>query len=202
LPTGATGTSTTNTITVEYGTSAISGDLTVKGTNECGDGAVSTLTITVNGKPATPVVTLNGMVLHSGASAGNQWYNQNGIIKDATNQDYTVNTSGDYYDIVTLSGCSSNPSNVINVTITGIDNIDVDKVIKVYPNPVSNELTIETTGTRQTVNFEMYCINGQVVFKGDFIEKTTVSTDALPPGIYLLRLEFGQSFEFRKIIKQ
>ncbi|HZK07245.1 MAG TPA: Ig-like domain-containing protein [Bacteroidales bacterium] len=56
LPSGATGTSSTNSIDVDFGLSAISGDITVKGTNDCGDGAVSTLAITVNAMPATQIV--------------------------------------------------------------------------------------------------------------------------------------------------
>ncbi|MFZ4399675.1 MAG: T9SS type A sorting domain-containing protein [Bacteroidales bacterium] len=48
LPTGASGTSSTNSITVNYGTNAVSGNITVKGHNDCGDGAISTLTITIN----------------------------------------------------------------------------------------------------------------------------------------------------------
>ena len=53
LPSGATGTSSTNSITVNYGTSAISGNITVKGNNICGDGASSSLSITVNPLPGT-----------------------------------------------------------------------------------------------------------------------------------------------------
>jgi len=52
LPAGATGTSTTNSITVNYSVSAVFGDITVKGNNTCGDGATSTLAITVNPLPA------------------------------------------------------------------------------------------------------------------------------------------------------
>lgn len=48
LPAGATGTSITNSISVNYGSSAISGDITVKGNNTCGDGLSSSLPITVN----------------------------------------------------------------------------------------------------------------------------------------------------------
>ncbi len=51
LPTGAIGSSTTSSITVNYGTSAVSGDIAVKGNNSCGDGAISTLAITVNPLP-------------------------------------------------------------------------------------------------------------------------------------------------------
>ncbi len=51
LPTGATGTSSVNTITVNYGTSAVSGSVTVKGSNSCGDGPSSSLAIIVNPLP-------------------------------------------------------------------------------------------------------------------------------------------------------
>jgi sugar lactone lactonase YvrE len=48
LPSGATGTSTTNSISVNYGLTSVSGYLTVKGVNSCGVGVASTLVITVN----------------------------------------------------------------------------------------------------------------------------------------------------------
>ena len=47
LPSGATGSSTTNSITVNYGLSAVSGSITVKGNNSCGSGSISTLTVSV-----------------------------------------------------------------------------------------------------------------------------------------------------------
>ena len=54
LPVGATGSSTTNSITVSYGTTAVSGNVTVKGRNTCGDGTASTFAVTVNPLPASP----------------------------------------------------------------------------------------------------------------------------------------------------
>jgi hypothetical protein len=54
LPNGATGASTTNSISVNYGTAAVSGNITVKGHNSFGNGAVSTIAIIVN---PTPIVT-------------------------------------------------------------------------------------------------------------------------------------------------
>ncbi len=202
LPDGATGTSTTNSITVDFGTSATSGNITVKGANSCGDGAVSTLPITVNVKPTTPVITLNGLVLQSDALNGNQWFNQNGLINGATNQNYTVTIDGDYYVIVSLLGCNSDPSNTINVTVTGIEVVESGRVIKVYPNPVSNELIIEREGNNEKVNFEILNAIGQVVFKGNLIDKNTVQTSNFAPGVYLIKLEIGKTFEFKKIIKE
>ncbi|MBN1413982.1 MAG: CehA/McbA family metallohydrolase [Bacteroidales bacterium] len=48
LPSGANGTSETNSITLNYCTSAVSGNITVKGHNSYGDGDSSTLAVTVN----------------------------------------------------------------------------------------------------------------------------------------------------------
>jgi len=55
LPEGATGESTTNSIFVSYGTKAVSGNITVKGVNECGAGQAAILPITVNQLPTITV---------------------------------------------------------------------------------------------------------------------------------------------------
>lgn len=48
LPNGATGISSTNIITINYGQAAISGKITVSGNNTYGVGNASTLAVTVN----------------------------------------------------------------------------------------------------------------------------------------------------------
>ncbi|MCX6271845.1 MAG: cohesin domain-containing protein [Bacteroidetes bacterium] len=54
LPSGATGSSLTTTIPVTFPPGSVSGNITVRGHNICGDGATSTLPIVVNPLPATP----------------------------------------------------------------------------------------------------------------------------------------------------
>jgi len=57
LPSGATGTTTTNSITVDFGISALSGNITVKGYNSCGGvGIPSNLGITVNPLPLSSAI--------------------------------------------------------------------------------------------------------------------------------------------------
>jgi uncharacterized repeat protein (TIGR03803 family) len=114
LPSGSTGTSSTNSITADYGSLAVSGNITVKGTNSCGDGALSSLAIIVNQKPVTPIISLDGAIFKSDAILGNQWYDQNGLINGAENQYYIASGNGNYYDYVTISGCSSNKSNTLS----------------------------------------------------------------------------------------
>jgi hypothetical protein len=58
LPSGASGSSSTNSIVVDYTSGAISGYLTVSGVNECGNGPSSSLWITVNDLPFEHVLTI------------------------------------------------------------------------------------------------------------------------------------------------
>ncbi len=202
LPGGATGTSTTNSISVDYTLSAVSGDLTVYGSNSCGDGAFSTYAVTVNNKPPAPVISQIGNVLHSDAPLGNQWYDQNGIINGAVNQDYSLIVDGDYYAIVTLNGCSSDISNVISIITTDIELFDADNIIKVYPNPFSNEFTIESEGNSEMLNFEIFNAIGNIVFKGNLMDKTSVQTSDFASGVYLIKFDNGKTIKFKKIIKE
>jgi len=74
--------------------------------------------------------------------------------------------------------------------------------IKIYPNPISNELNIETIGSYGVVNFQIINSTGAVVYKSRFIEKTSIQTSSLAPGSYILKFESGNIYEFKKVIKQ
>ena len=175
-------------------------------TAKSSEGCISASTsVTINTQPATPptpVITINSYVLHSDAPNGNQWYNQTGLIGLATSQDYPVVTEGDYYVIVTLLGCSSAPSNIIHVVFTGIESSENNQTIKVYPNPVSNELVIEMNGNNELIHYEIANALGQVITKGSFVEKTHVATNSFSQGVYVIKFDNGKTFEFKKIIKE
>lgn len=200
LPIGATGTSTTNSITVNYGISSVSGNITVKGINACCDGDISILPITVGSKPQTPAISINGMVLHSSSSTGNQWYNRNGPINGAMMQDYLAITSGDYYVIVTTAKCNSDQSNIIKVEITGDELVNVNEEFRIYPNPTRNELHIETDNNAHIIRLQLFNSMGQVVFKGEMIGQTDISTSLFPPGVYLIRFEKDKITKVNKVV--
>jgi len=169
-------------------------------TGQCA--TTATLTITANDKPAKPTISVSGFVLSSSSTTGNQWYDQNGEIIGATNQNYTTTSNGVYYTIVTLIGCSSDASNSINITSTAVQNVDNDKIIKVYPNPVSNELKIETEEVNEPLNIEIVNGFGQVIYRGNFVGKATIQTDQFASGVYFVRIENGKKVVFKKIIKE
>jgi hypothetical protein len=156
----------------------------------------------VNDKPARPTISVSGLVLNSDAPVGNQWYNQHGEIAGATNQSYTATTNGIYYVTVTLAGCSSDASNSINIVSTDIQSLNDDKIIKVYPNPISNELKIEAEGVNEELNIEIINGIGLAVYRGKFVGKAIIQTDHFTTGVYFVRIENGKTIVFRKVIKE
>lgn len=94
--------------------------------------------------PATPTIAQMGNNLQSSASFGNQWYDANtGMpITGATGKNYTPTTSGTYYSIVTLQGCSSDTSNVLSFVSTDIRAVGKNGGFLVYPNPSSGIVTV------------------------------------------------------------
>jgi C1A family cysteine protease len=159
------------------------------------------IALVVNPTPPPPTITLYGITMKSDHTVGNQWYDKNGLISGANNQMYSPTKSGDYYVVTTINGCNSNPSNTINYIMTGIEANPSNSEIKVYPNPVSDELIIESEGTNNFGEFEIINSLGQVVFTGILDGKTVVETSSFTPGIYLVKLKSGKSFELRKIVK-
>jgi large repetitive protein len=198
--TTATGTGSSATIS-ELSTGTYTYTVSVE--SGCTSGASDD--VVINAQPPTPsapTISQDGNVLHSDAPDGNQWYNLNGSIDGATSQDYSPTSNGDYYAIVSLEGCNSDPSDTINFILSGINQEMLSASINLYPNPVSNELIIEIKGITKITNFEILNSEGQVVFKGNVIEKTVIETNHFTPGIYLIKLEIGNNYVCKKIVKK
>jgi hypothetical protein len=140
----------TNSITVDFSPTAVSGTITVAGTNSCGNGVVSPVfNVTVNAIPTAPHITALGDTLHSDAPTGNQWYFNGTAIAGATGQTWVAQHSGWYWDVVTLNGCSSDTSNHIYILKVGIEEPPVATNVVLYPNPNEGVFTLMFTSTKQ-----------------------------------------------------
>jgi hypothetical protein len=208
LPAGATIASgaNTNNITVDFSMSAVSGNITVYGTNSCGNGTVSpSLTLTMLTTPQTPVITNVGPILTSDAPAGNQWYYQGTMIPGATNQSYMATQDGLYWVVVTLNGCPSAPSNEINIVEIGI-NPNQGSGISVYPVPNDGRFTISITSA-STESFTLSVVNNlgvEVYLQKDVSVTGTIDKvidlRPIPSGIYTLIIRNSENQVVRKII--
>lgn len=199
------GTMTTGTGTSRTITGLPTGTYTFKVTNASGCISAVSGSVIINAQPSTPptpTVTQNGSTLHSSSATGNHWYNQSGIISNATGQDYTVTSNGDYYVIVTQNGCNSNPSNTIHIPNAGIEFNENNNTIHVYPNPVSDELIIELNGNTIKTSVKILNSTGQMVFKGEVLDKLVVPTAGLSSGMYFIKLENNNTAYIKKIVKE
>jgi len=208
FPAGATIVSgaNTNNVTVDFSMSAVSGNITVYGTNSCGNGTVSpSFALTMLTTPQTPIITNVGPILTSDAPAGNQWYYQGTIIPGATNQTDTATQNGIYWDVVTLNGCSSAPSNQIDIVVIGI-NSNQGPGISVYPVPNDGRFTLSINSASKE-SFTVSVINNlgvEVYFQKDVSITGTVNMvidlRPIPSGIYTLIVRNSENQVIRKIL--
>jgi len=196
----------TNTIIVDFSASAVSGVISVAGTNSCGNGTSSPdFNVTVNPIPPTPVITQNGIILTSSSLAGNQWYLNGGAITGATGQTYEVDASGIYYVIVTLDGCSSNPSNTINIVMPGINNLS-GSILHIYPVPNDGQFTVTfSTVSEGALTLEVYNYLGVRIHESKMLSlqgkaEQIVDLRPVPNGVYTVVLRTEDNRVVRRIL--
>ena len=62
-------------------------------------------------------------------------------------------------------------------------------VFVVYPNPATEELTIEFPGKKEQLTVEILDLSGRSVWRGVVNGKQRVSVSHLPPGTYVIRID-------------
>lgn len=214
VPTGATIMSggNTNSIVVDYAIGAASGNITVLGTNSCGNGVVSpNFPVTVNTIPAAPVVTNTGTTLTSSAPTGNQWYyspTQTGtgtLITGATGQTYVATQDGYYWSVVTINGCSSDESNRLLILTTGVGS-HASSSINIYPVPNDGQFNVSiTTPSDQTFSISVYNGLGVKIYEESKVDvngslKKVIDLRPVPNGVYSVVFENSLDQVVKKII--
>lgn len=196
----------TTTILVDYPETATSGNVTVTASNACGNGAPSVpLEVTVTQIPPAPAITLLGDMLQSNMNTGNQWFLNGSPIPGATGSTYLAVEEGDYWDHVSINGCSSDTSNHIYVLITGVENHQLES-ISLYPNPNDGTFTIRfSQGADES--YEIIVVNqlGMKVTEKRLLVKQgntehQIDLRPLPIGVYTILISGETKRVVRKII--
>lgn len=151
--------------------------------------------------PPTPTITNIEYELHSDSPDGNQWYNAFGPIPGATGQDYTATEGGFYYVIVTLNGCSSGGSNVIELFNVSVNPGLLKAAVNLYPNPVKDKLSIELNGISKKVNLKILDATGVEIDQDKFTEHYVLDTSSYPPGVYFIQIRSGNAVSSYRVVK-
>jgi hypothetical protein len=150
-----------------------------------------------------PVVTVNGTVLTSDASSGNQWYLNGSVIPGATAKTFTPFVNGSYQVGISLdNGCValSDP-----VNFTGSKSSD-DIGLTVYPVPASTKLNL-LFNVQSASSLQLSLINeaGSSVYNNTGSVNAGVFSDAIDvshyaAGSYVIKIQLGQKIYSRKVI--
>jgi hypothetical protein len=180
----------------------ITADATVTWTYEDENGNTSTQTqeVLISGVDAT--VTVSGATItanNTNTGVTYQWVdcdNANAPISGATSVSFTATADGNYAVEVTEDGCTETSActliDLSNVTVLTAD------LIKVYPNPATSVLNIETT-TEGTVGF--YDVSGKLIFTQNVIAGTNeMNVDQLATGTYTLRLTTANGIQTIRLV--
>ncbi|MFH1936895.1 MAG: C25 family cysteine peptidase, partial [Bacteroidota bacterium] len=160
--------------------------------------------------PGAPVATLNGDLLESSATEGNQWYYNGAAIQGANQQTYQPTLFGAYYVTVTdeVTECESEPSNTIQYYPTAIDNTLAERMVTVYPNPFTDRLNIlytlpEPSSARIILSDAFGRLIRVVEEKGMIPagnHTIVLESGTLKPGLYYCRVQTDYFTVVRKII--
>ncbi|MDI6832699.1 MAG: T9SS type A sorting domain-containing protein [Bacteroidales bacterium] len=172
---------------------------TVTGTtNDCS--ATATVTVAVYPIPDEPTITqisTNPIVLKSSYLTGNQWYNLNGPITNATNQLYTVSQNGSYFVIVTINGCPSAPSDTITIDNVSIQFYNNDDLV-IYPNPADEIIFIKSD--KNISEIVITDAIGRIVATYYNVHQINISN--LPEGYYNINIKLENKNVIKPLIIQ
>lgn len=209
LPTGWSGSSTSNSITVTVGSA--DGNITVNAENDCGDGPVTILAVdptevlgnlgNISG-PATVMETLGATysidptddVTSYQWSLSSNWEIQSGL---GSNEVYIFFPEGAESGVLRVSAeneCGSSEMSVKNIEITPVGTKDLHASnIHIYPNPSHGYLSIELDqNLSEDAHIKVWSIDGKLVHQEVFsqgFQLLQLDLSNLAPGNYFIDLE-------------
>ncbi len=175
----------------------ISGVYSVKTTsNGITTSSDSGIFITVITVPVPSISKNADNVLVSSLDSGNQWYLDDAAIVGATDKIFDPVQNGLYNVTHTENGCTSDFSSGYNVNMTDEIDLGNGQHARLYPNPVTTDLTIKwQLNSGGSLNISITDLQGRpVVTLLDLTQQgTIINLSALSPGYYLLKMYSSES---------
>lgn len=182
-----------------------SGYYTVIGTNNttlCAN--IDSVLITVTDLPDTAVVQTSNQLGAVLAGATYQWLdcdNAFAEIAGATDQTYTAMTSGNYAVAITQNGCSDT-SSCYQVITVGVDDLENQVALLLYPNPSNGEFQM-ITNVEQPMELTVFNMLGQTVYSaGNVTSNTVIDLTGVKNGLYQVRFFNEEVNLLRQIVIQ
>ncbi len=90
------------------------------------------------------------------------------------------------------------------IDTTAINEIEnKELIVEIYPNPATEKITIETNESIHAVKVSN--VLGEIILNKNYVSnesKVEINIDAIPQGIYFLRVKMKDEWCVRKFVKQ
>ena len=151
----------------------------------------------------TPALIFKGDTVSTGPFAKYSWYFENNVV-DTTQFLVTTGKCGEIYvQVIDSNGCTFNSVSFYTVC-EGINSLSDSKInFSVYPNPFgeSFNVSLDDMDDKQ-FQITLFDIYGQKLYEDKPAGSIfSVSTATLAQGVYMLRLQVGEQFQYRQVVK-
>ncbi len=160
----------------------------------------------INGLSVTFVITQQGQFYE-----GVTWDYGDGNTSQGTNEmedtvTHVYSSIGNYTVCVVGYPMPMAPNDTackfVDVLYSGINQIEKNSIIEIYPNPSSNIITVKVNNELVGSNYSITDNLGRTVLKGKlFTENTNISINEIDIGFYLFQVE-EQKMQTLKVMKK
>ena len=129
---------------------------------------------------------------NAGFSAGEVWFTS--LAFSPIGQPYVAYEDGANSQMATVMKYDS--------VYWGVSELQASR-LSLYPNPATDKITVEISGTAEGSNLSVLNIKGQQLITRQITEpKTQLDISCLPQGVYVVKLTNPKSVATTKLIKQ
>lgn len=122
------------------------------------------------------------------------------VIPGQLSQSFTASENGSYAVIITDGACSDT-SECTEINTIGLSSNDLSQIVSLYPNPVSNELNINSNNA-EILCVEVFNATGKSIYSDRLNSVgTTISTSNWESGVYFVNIRTNNGIANLKVVK-
>lgn len=166
------------------------------------------LDLTIANIPDTSIAYSSHKLTSLATNCNYQWVDcDNGYtpVRGATNSDFTPANDGNYAVIVTGSlGCADTSYCYYVTSNLGVQELGTTNIVRIYPNPVQNLLTIQAKKSLQNGSVRIMSAAGQIMSQQTNLigNRFQLDISSIAPGIYIVEIQEESQIVKAKLIKQ
>jgi hypothetical protein len=195
--------------------------ITIGGHTYFATGYYSDSCVTVNGcdsiviesilvYPEVTTSVVAGTITAINISSAYQWLDCNNgfaLISGANSQSYVATVNGSYA-VVAYVGQGEvciDTSACVTINNVGLNELNSESQITLFPNPANDNINIELLNLLYSTKnrISIYDVQGQILLeKYSQSANTEINISSLSSGIYFIKIQNGDSFFFKKFVKE